>query len=99
MIPLIEARATSVRAAQMLFEAHTVVTLRGLGAFGLWPMAASETRRMWMEKPGAFVESAGRAATAIVELKRPDQIVDAALVPIGRTTSANSRRLTRRRRR
>lgn len=87
-----------LRTTQMLAEAQSVITLRTLGAFGLWPMAASEARRMWMEKPGAFIESAGRATTAMVELKRPDQIMDAAIIPFEAKTRSNSKRLSRRRR-
>ena len=87
-----------IRTSQMLAQAQSVITLRTLGAFGLWPVGASEARRMWLEKPGAFIESAGRATTAMVELKRPDQIVDAAIIPFEQKTRSNSRRLSRRRR-
>ncbi|MXQ07709.1 antifreeze protein [Alphaproteobacteria bacterium GH1-50] len=99
MMPFLAWWGLGMRTAQMLAEANTVIAMRSLGAFGLWPVAAGEARRMWMEKPGAFVESAGRATTAMVQLKRPDQIVDAALKPIGRKTRSNSRRLSKRRRR
>ena len=99
MTPILAWWALGIRTTQMLAEANMVIAMRNLGAFGLWPVAASEARRMWMEKPGAFAESAGRATTAMVQMKRPDQIIDAALKPIGRKTRSNSRRLSKRRRR
>ena len=92
MTPFLAWWGLGMRTAQMLAEANTVIAMRSLGAFGFWPVAASETRRMWSEKPGAFAESAGRAATAMVQMKRPDQI-------IGRKTRSNSRRLSKGRRR
>lgn len=97
MLQVITWWGLGVRTAQMMAAANSVITLRTLGAFGLWPIAASEARRMWMEKPGAIAESAGRATTAMIELKRPDQIIDAAIIPFEQRTRANSKRLSRRR--
>lgn len=95
MFPLFSWWGLGLRTTHMLAAAQSVITLRTLGAFGLWPVTASEARRMWMEKPGAFAESAGRVTSAMIELKRPDQILDAAIIPFERKTRANSKRLSR----
>lgn len=85
--------------AHMLVEAQTTITLRLLGMAGLWPVSRTEGQRMLTEKPGAFVESAGAAITAAMTGKRPDQVMAAALKPIRKKTRANSRRLSKGRRR
>lgn len=85
--------------AQMLVEAQTTVALRLLGMAGLWPVSRSEGVRMLREKPGAFVEAAGAATLAAMTGKRPDQVMAAALKPIRKKTRANSRRLSKGRRR
>lgn len=87
-----------LRTTQMLFEAQSVIGLRVLGSMGYWPISPSENVKMVSEKGPAFLRAYGAAATAAMKGKRPDQIADAALRPIGRKTRTNSRRLTRRKR-
>jgi len=86
----------SVQVATMLGEAQMVVAYRVLGQMGLWATGPLETRRMFREKPAAFVQSAAAVAAAVQAGKRPDQILAAAVTPLGRRTRANMRRLARR---
>ena len=84
-----------LRTTWMLAEAQTVITLRLWGMAGLWPVSPSETSRMVSEKWPAFLQSAGAAGAAMMKGHGPDRIAEAALIPIGRRTRANSRRLAR----
>ncbi len=88
----------SMRTAQMMFEAQAVIGMRMLGMAGGWPVSPSENTRMIVEKGPAFMRASGAAMTAAMKGKRPDQIAEAALKPIGRKTRANAKRLSRRRR-
>jgi hypothetical protein len=88
----------SVRTAQMLAEAQTVIAFRLMGMAGGWPVTSSESRRMVLEKGPAFVRAGGAAMQAAMKGRRPDQVLGAALSPIGRKTRSNARRLSRRRR-
>lgn len=89
--------ALSVRTAQMLTEAQTVVAFRLMGMAGNWTVSPSESTRMVMEKGPAFMRAYGDAATAAMKGKRPDEIAEAALRPISRKTRSNAKRLRRRR--
>lgn len=84
-----------MRTARMLIEAQGVVTLRMMGMAGLIPSRADETARMVTEKQTAFAQSAVAGATALMTGRTPAQAYGAALTPIGKTTRANSKRLTR----
>ena len=53
---------------------------------------------MIQEKGPAFLQAAGAATSAAMKGKRPDQIAEAALKPIGIKTRANARRLSKARR-
>lgn len=90
--------ALGVRTAQMLAEAQTVVAFRMLGMAGGWPVSPAENTRMVVEKGPAFIRAYGDAAVAAMKGKRPDEIAEAALRPIGRKTRSNAKRLSRRRR-
>lgn len=89
--------ALGVRTAQMLAEANTVIAFRLMGMAGGWPVSPSENTRMVVEKGPAFIRAYGAAATAAMKGRRPDEIAEAALRPIGRKTRANAKRLSRRR--
>jgi hypothetical protein len=86
-----------INTTQMLFEAQNVIAYRMLGMAGLWSVAPNETHRMVGEKAPALIASSAAAAQAMLAGKRPDQILDAAVKPLGRRTRANARRLSRRR--
>ena len=83
----------SIRAVQMMTEAQVVIAYRMMGMAGVWPVSASENARMVSEKVPAFITASGAATAAAMSGKRPDQILEAALRPIGLKTRANSRRL------
>lgn len=84
-----------LRMTHMLVEAQTVVALRMMGMAGGWPVSATENTRMVNEKGPAFIKAAGAATAAAMKGRRPDQIVDAALRPIGLKTRSNARRLSK----
>lgn len=90
--------ALSVRTAQMLADAQTVVAFRMLGMAGGWPVSPAENTRMVLEKGPTFIRAYGDAAVAAMKGKRPDEIAEAALRPIGRKTRSNAKRLSRGRR-
>ncbi|MGB3243564.1 MAG: antifreeze protein [Sulfitobacter sp.] len=77
----------------MLVEAQSVVTLRMLGMGGAIPAPAGENERMIKEKPVAMVDAFSAAAKAVMAGKRPDQIMSAAIAPMGRKVRANRKRL------
>ncbi len=92
----LEAWQSGLQLATMLSEAQMVVAYRVLGQMGLWATAPGETSRMIREKPTAFVQAAVAATTAARAGKRPDEILAAAVVPLGRRTRSNMHRLARR---
>ncbi|KIT16136.1 hypothetical protein [Jannaschia aquimarina] len=87
----------NIATAQMLSEAQTVIGLRLLGMAGVLPAASGENARMVTEKQVAFAKSGAAATKAMMTGSSPVGVMEAALVPISRTTRANSRRLSRRR--
>ncbi|WP_241523892.1 antifreeze protein [Oceaniglobus indicus] len=88
--------ATWCATAQMMAEAQTVIAYRMMGMAGLWSVAPSENRRMIAEKGPAMIAASTKATNALMSGKRPDQILDAAVKPLGRKTHANVRRLSKR---
>jgi len=92
----LQAWQSGLQLATMLAEANLVVTYRVLGQMGLWATAPGEATRMVREKPGAFVQAAFAAARAAQSGKRPDQVLSAAVRPLGRKTRSNMHRLARR---
>lgn len=85
--------------ARMMAEAQTVIGMRLLGMAGVLPAADNETVRMVTEKQAAFADAGVAAVGTLMRGGTPIRAMEAALQPIGRTTRANSRRLTRPRRR
>ncbi len=79
----------------MMAEAQTVIALRTMGMVGVLPAAARENHTMIAEKGPAFAKAAIAASTAALAGKSPDEIVHAAIRPIGRQTRANVKRLTK----
>lgn len=84
-----------MRTAQMMLEAQTVVTLRMLGMAGVLPQTSDETRRMVSEKQAAFGQAGMAVAGALMAGKTPAQAYGLGLTPIGRTTRANAKRLSK----
>ena len=92
---MLELMRLQMRTAQMLMEAQTVIGLRMLGMAGMMNAAPGENARMVTEKQTAFAQSGIAAFGALMAGKTPAQAYGLALTPIGRTTRANSRRLSR----
>ncbi len=92
---MLELLRLQMRTAQMMMEAQTVVGMRMLGMAGVLPAAKGENERMVAEKQRAFAQSGLAAAKALMAGKSPAQAYGLALTPIGRTTRANSKRLTK----
>lgn len=84
----------TIGAAMLAWNAQTVITLRTLGTFGLWPVKSTESSLMWTEKPPVFADSAMAAFTAASTGMRPDQIAKAAMAPLLKKTEANVKRLS-----
>jgi glucose dehydrogenase len=82
----------------MMSEAQTVVALRVLGMWGVLPASKRENHTMSAEKAPAFARAALAAGTAAAQGKSPDAVLQAAIRPIRRRTSANVKRLTKPRR-
>ena len=80
---------------RMMAEAQTVIGLRMLGMAGVLPAAPMENARMVSEKQHAFSEAGMAAARAMMTGRGPLGAWSAALAPIGRTTRANSKRLSK----
>ena len=84
-----------MQTARMLGEAQMVIGLRLLGMAGVLPAAKGENERMVAEKQAAFTKAGWAAATAMMTGQGAAQAYGRALAPIGRTTRANTRRLTK----
>lgn len=93
---MLELLRLQMRTMQMMAEAQTVIGIRMMGMAGIMPAARGENRRMIAEKQSAFALSGLAAARAMMAGKSMAQAYGLALAPIGRTTRANSRRLTAR---
>ena len=84
---------TSVRVATLALEAQAVVAYRAMGMAGIWAVCQSEKRLMIEEKPPDFLESWLAAGFAVMGMKPPLVVLEAALSPLSRTTRANRERL------
>lgn len=83
---------------RVMAEAQVVIGLRVLGMWGVLPASKRETHTMSAEKAPAFARAALAAGTAAAQGKSPDAVLQAAIRPIRRRTSANVKRLTKPRR-
>lgn len=77
------------------WHTQTVMTLRTLGMFGVWPVSDDENERMWTEKPAAFTDAYWSAVSAMARHASPDEVMRAAMKPVAKVASANAKRLTR----
>ena len=82
--------------AQLTMESQAVITMRLMGAAGLWDVTSSENSRMVSEKQEAFHSSAVAVGTAVLQGRSPDDILKAAIKPLRATTRANAKRLAQR---
>lgn len=81
---------------QLGLEAQSVVTMRMLGAAGVWNVHPGENARMITEKQQAFTEAAFAAGRAALGGHAPEAVVKAALRPLRLKTRSNIRRLSKR---
>lgn len=77
------------------FQTQTVMMMRLTGMAGMWTLAPGETSRMVTEKQQAFMQSSLAGMSAAMRGQGPDRILNAAMQPLSRKTSANSKRLGR----
>ncbi|MBY6110714.1 MULTISPECIES: hypothetical protein [Halomonas] len=85
-----------MKMTQMLVEAQMVIGMRLMGMKGFWSVAPGEDLRMVTEKMTAFTQAAMAAQRAAISGRSPDQVLTAAIKPLGRKTSSNTRRLSKR---
>jgi len=90
-------QAASMGAAQLAVSAATVIQLRMM-QMALGVMTPAEATRMLMEKPSAFMKAGEVSARALAANQGFAAAAVAGLAPIRRTTQANAKRLTRKRR-
>lgn len=81
--------------ARIGWESQMVIAMRMAGLVGLWPTGQGESHRMVAEKQSAAQASMRAAIRAAAKGATPDQVMSAALKPIGRRTHSNARRLSR----
>ena len=83
---------------RVMAEAQMVISLRVMGMWGVLPASRRENHSMTAEKAPAFAKAAMAAGTAAALGKSPDDVLQAAIRPLRRRTSANVKRLTKPRR-
>ncbi len=82
--------------AQMSADVPVVVTLRILGASGLWSVPKGEHHDMIAEKAPAFIEAMLSCTLTAWAGRGPDRMMQAAVEPLSRKARANRMRLVRR---
>ena len=80
---------------RITLESQAVIAMRMAGMAGLWRTGPAETARMLREKPEALADAWISAWMAGAGGARPDEVMQAALRPIGRRTRSNAKRLMR----
>lgn len=85
----------NLEVGQLLIETQMVMAYRMMGMAGLWAVAESENRRMVDEKAPAFAEAAMAAGVAVMQGRRPDEVMGAWVRPLRNKTKSNARRLGR----
>lgn len=83
---------------QVMAEAQVVIALRVMGMAGMLPASPKERHRMVAEKGPAMARAAVAAGAAMAAGKGPGEVLEAAVRPVRRRTSANVKRLTKPRR-
>ncbi len=79
----------------LLIEAQTVIALRTLAMTGVIPARPGENLRMVAEKGPAMGRAVVNATEAMMRGHSPDEIMTAAMAPIGRKVRSNRKRLTK----
>ena len=94
---LLESMRLGWATARLMSEAQAVMALRLSGMAGLWVLPPGETKRMVSEKPMAFADAWLKGTMAMAHGASSATALGASLRPLQRKTSANRRRLTKRR--
>lgn len=81
--------------SRMMMEAQSVIAMRLMGMSGFWGMSRGEETRMVTEKQKAFMDSGLAMWKAALGSKAPEAVLRAGIKPLGRATSGNVRRLSR----
>lgn len=82
------------QAARIAMESQLVIGMRVAGMMGVIPQNPVEPIRMITEKQAAASESMFAMAQAVSRGASAERIMSAALIPYGKRTRANSKRLT-----
>jgi hypothetical protein len=82
---------------QMMLFAWQTIWWRTMSAVA-GTLTQREFTAMWIEKPAAFGEAAGRPARAAMRGQPPEEIARKALRPLAAQSRSNARRLGRRKR-
>ncbi|GAA6174173.1 antifreeze protein [Sulfitobacter pacificus] len=77
----------------LMAETQTVMALRLLGMSGAIPAKKGENERMIDEKGPAMAKAYAAATKAMMEGRRPDQIMSAAMAPVSKRVTSNRKRL------
>ncbi|MDF3414488.1 antifreeze protein [Sulfitobacter sp. M57] len=77
----------------LMAETQTVMALRLMGMSGAIPAKRGENQRMVDEKGPAMAKAFAAANKAMLEGRRPDQIMTAAIAPVSRRVTSNRKRL------
>lgn len=84
-----------LRLVTLMVEAQSVMSLRLMGMSGMIPAHRGENARMFHEKGTAMTNAYAAATQAMIAGGRPDQVLSAAIAPVGARVRANRKRLTR----
>lgn len=77
----------------LMVETQTVMALRLMGMSGAIPAKHGENERMVDEKGPAMAKAFAAGTKAMMQGKRPDQIMSAAMVPVSKRVTSNRKRL------
>lgn len=80
---------------RMMAEAQAVMTMRMMGMAGFWGMGRGEESRMVLEKQQAFAQAGLAMWKAALGGGQPQAVMRAGIRPLGRKTTGNVRRLSR----
>lgn len=77
----------------LMVETQTVMALRLMGMSGAIPAKHGENERMVDEKGPAMAKAFAAGTKAMMQGKRPDQIMSAAMGPVSKRVTSNRKRL------
>ncbi|KIN63331.1 Antifreeze protein, type I [Sulfitobacter noctilucicola] len=87
--------ALQLRLGTLFIETQAVMSLRLLAMGGVIPSHPGENTRMVSEKGPAMTKAFAAATQAMMEGKRPEQIMSAAITPVSKRVRSNRKRLSK----